>query len=427
MVRLELDKKCPDSIIEFLQQKYQLHHEDTYYCDGPVNFQRYISVIDSIKRPDLKFPEFIPQFPAFPKTEHNLFNVLDKQDILLHHPFESFDVVVNFVRQAAVDPKVYAIKQTLYRTHYDSVMVQTLVDAARSGKEVTAVIELRARFDEESNLRLANRLHEAGVLVLYGVVGFKTHAKMTLVVRRGNGKLKSYVHLSTGNYHEETTKHYTDLGLLTSNPEIASDVQIIFQQLTGLGKTLKLKKMSHSPFTLDKDLLYLIKQCGQAATDGKNAEIIIKVNGLTDKSIIQALYAASQVGVKITLLIRGICCLRPGVKDVSDNIRVISIVGRFLEHHRIYYFSHGDEEEVYGSSADLMERNLYHRIEIMFPILDEACKKRIKTEILSNYIKDNCDAWELKSNGQYKRLHQCTHSAQKKLIERFCSQYGSRP
>lgn len=420
VVRLELDKDCPDSISEFLQQKYHLHREDTYYCDGPVNFQRYIGVIDSIKRPDLKYPDFIPQFPAFPKTERNLFNVLDKQDILLHHPYESFDVVVDFVRQAAADPKVYAIKQTLYRTHYDSVMVQTLVDAARAGKEVTAVIELRARFDEESNLRLANRLHEAGVLVLYGVVGFKTHAKMTLVVRRGNGKLKSYVHLGTGNYHEETTKRYTDIGLLTSNPEIASDVQIIFQQLTGLGKTVKLKQMSHSPFTLDKDLVYLINQCSQAATDGQKAEIIIKVNGLADKTTIQALYAASQAGVKITLLIRGICCLKPGIKNVSDNIRVISIVGRFLEHHRVYYFSHGDEEEIYCASSDLMERNLYHRIEIMFPILDAACKKRIKSEILNNYTKDNCDAWELKSDGHYKRLNQGSHSAQTKLLERFC-------
>lgn len=420
VVRLELDIHCPDNISEFLQQKFSLHHEDTYYCDGPVNLQRYISVIDSIKRPDLKFPDFIPQFPVFPKTEHNLFNVLDKQDILLHHPYESFDIVVDFVRQAAIDPKVLAIKQTLYRTHYDSTIVQALVDAARAGKEVTAVIELRARFDEESNLRLANRLYEAGVLVLYGVVGYKTHAKMTLVVRRVNGRLKSYVHLGTGNYHEETTKHYTDLGLLTADPNMTSDVQIIFQQLTGLGRTVKLKEISHSPFTLEKDLLSLIHECSQAAQNGLNAEIIIKVNALTAKLVIQALYEASQAGVKITLFIRGICCLKPGVKGVSNNIRVISVVGRFLEHHRLYYFNYGDNERLYCASADLMERNLYHRIEIMFPILDEACKKRIRSEILSNYVKDNCNAWELKSNGHYKKLPQNTYNAQLKLLERFC-------
>lgn len=419
VVRLEIDQYCPDTITEFLLQKFQLHHEDTYYCDGPVNLQRYISVIDSIKRPDLKFPDFIPYFPIFPKSEHNLFNVLDKQDILLHHPYESFEVVIDFVRQAAADPKVYAIKQTLYRTPDDSIMVQSLVEAARSGKEVTAVIELRARFDEESNLRLANQLHEAGVLVLYGVVGFKTHAKMTLVVRHGNGHLKSYVHLSTGNYHEETTKHYTDLGLLTACPNITADAQAIFQQLTGLGRAVKLKNIWHAPFTLDKHLVQLIRECSEDASKEIPTEIFIKVNGLTDKAMIQELYKASQAGVKITLFVRGICCLKPGIKDISNHIRIISIVGRFLEHHRVFYFKRGDEEQFYCSSADLMERNLHHRIEVMFPILDEACQKRIKSEIIHNYLKDNCNAWELKPDGQYKRLTQCTHSAQVSLLERF--------
>lgn len=419
VVRLEIDQDCPDTITEFLQQKYQLHYEDTYYCDGPVNLQRYISIIDSIKRPDLKFPDFVPQFPTFSKSEHNLFNILDKQDILLHHPYESFEVVIDFVRQAAADPKVYAIKQTLYRTPDDSVMVQSLVDAARSGKEVTAVIELRARFDEESNLRLANQLHEAGVLVLYGVVGFKTHAKMTLVVRHEIGRLKSYVHLSTGNYHEETTKRYTDLGLLTACPHITADVQAIFQQLTGLGRAVKLKEIWHAPFTLDKQLLHLIQQCSEDAAKGIHTEMVIKVNALTDKIIIQQLYLASQAGVKITLFIRGICCLKPGIKAISNRIRVISIVGRFLEHHRVFYFKRGDEEQFYCSSADLMERNLYHRIEVMFPILDEACQKRIKHEIINNYLKDNADAWELKPDGHYERLTQQTHSAQETLLDRF--------
>lgn len=419
-VRLEIDMNCPDHITDFLLQKYQLHHEDTYYCDGPVNLQRFISIIDSIKRPDLKYPEFIPSIPAFPRNERNLFNILDSQDILLHHPYQSFDVVIDFVRQAAADPKVYAIKQTLYRTIYDSAMVETLVEAARSGKEVTAVIELRARFDEESNLRLANRLYEAGVLVLYGVVGFKTHAKMTLVVRRGSGKLKSYAHLGTGNYHEETSKRYTDLGLLTANPDITSDVQTIFQQLTGLGRTIKLKALYHAPFTLEKQLLFLIKQCAETMQAGGTAEIIIKVNGLTDKKIIQTLYEASQAGVKITLIVRGICCLKPGIKNISNNIRVISIVDRFLEHHRVFFFKNNSEEALFCSSADLMERNLYQRIETLFPILDECCQKRIKQEILNNYIKDNSNAWELKADGSYKRLNQDTHNAQSKLLEKFC-------
>ena len=420
-VRLEIDKQCPANITEFLLQKYHLRHEDTYYCDGPVNLQRYLRTINTIQRPDLNYPPFMAQFPAFPKYKQNLFNILDEQDILLHHPFQSFDVVIDFVRQAAADPNVYAIKQTLYRTHFGSIMVQALVEAARSGKEVTAVIELRARFDEESNLRLANRLHEAGVLVLYGVVGFKTHAKMTLVVRRVHGKLKRYVHLGTGNYHEETAKRYTDLGLLTAHSSIGADIQIIFQQLTGLGKTVKLKELCHSPFTLQKNLLQLIEQCTLTAQKGKEAEIMIKINGLTDITMIQALYTASQAGVKISLIVRGVCCLRPGIPGVSDNIRVISIVGRFLEHHRVYYFCCGKEEHYFCSSADLMERNLYNRIEVMFPILDETCRRRIKQEIFKNYLKDNTNTWEMHSDGTYKPIRNGTYNAQDKLLQLYCT------
>ena len=417
VVRLEIDKHCPDTITDFLLQKYHLRHEDVYYCDGPVNLQRYLSAINKINRPDLNYPSFIPQYPHFPKYKNSLFSVLDEQDILLHHPYQSYDVVIDFVREAAADPNVLAIKQTLYRTHFNSIMVQALVEAARSGKEVTAVIELRARFDEESNLKLANRLHEAGVLVLYGVVGFKTHAKMTLVVRRSLGKLKRYVHLGTGNYHEETAKRYTDLGLLTADPIITADTQIIFQQLTGLGKTIKLKELCHSPFTLQKNLLQLIEHCSLAAREGKEAEIMIKVNGLTDLTMIQALYSASQAGVKISLIVRGVCCLRPGIRGISDNIRVVSIVGRFLEHHRVYYFHYGKQEHYYCSSADLMERNLYNRIEVLFPILNEACRKRIKNEIFKNYLKDNRDAWEMKSDGTYKPMRNGTHSAQETLLQ----------
>ncbi|PJE18154.1 polyphosphate kinase 1 [Legionella sp.] len=418
VVRLEVDVHCPPHIVDFLLQKHHLHHEDAYYCDGPVNLQRYYSVLNRIDRPELNYPPLIAQYPAV-AHKRSLFSVIDEHDILLHHPYQSYDVVIDFVRQAAADSNVLAIKQTLYRTHSESIMVKALVEAARSGKEVTAVIELRARFDEESNLKLANRLHEAGVLVLYGVMGYKTHAKMTLVVRRTHGKLKRYVHLGTGNYHEQTAKRYTDLGLLTSEPTIAADIQIIFQQLTGLGKTVKLKAVSNSPFTLQKNLLHLIDECRQAALEGKEAEINIKVNGLTDKTMIQALYQASQAGVKINLLVRSVCCLKPGIPGISDNIRVISIVGRFLEHHRVFYFRTGLEERYYCASADLMERNLYSRIEIMFPILNEACCKRIKQEIFKNYLRDNCNAWEMQADGSYKRIGNGTYSAQEKLLELY--------
>ncbi|KTC64890.1 polyphosphate kinase (plasmid) [Legionella adelaidensis] len=418
VVRLEIEKECPENITEFLLQKYQLKNEDAYYCEGPVNLQRYLGPINSINRPDLNYPPFKPQYPV-ELQNHNLFNILDEKDILLHHPYQTFDVLIDFVRQAAADPNVLAIKQTLYRTRFNSIMVQALVEAAQSGKEVTAVIELRARFDEESNLRLANRLHEAGVLVLYGVVGYKTHAKMTLVVRRVHGKLKRYVHLGTGNYHEDTARRYCDFGLLTSNPDICSDTQIIFQQLTGLGKTVKLKELCHSPFTLQKNLLYFIDQCINAAKKRKTACIMIKVNGLTDLTMIQALYKASQAGVKIKLIVRSVCCLLPGIKGVSDNIRVFSTLGRFLEHHRVYYFQWGKEEHLYCSSADLMERNLYNRIEVLFPILNEDCKKRIKEEIFENYFKDNSNTWEMQNDGTYKPLRDGTYSAQAHLLDLY--------
>jgi polyphosphate kinase len=419
VVRLEVDIHCPAHIVDFLLQKHHLHHEDAYLCNGPVNLQRYYSVINHIDRPDLNFSPLVVQYPQIIHKKRNLFNVLDDKDILLHHPYQSYNVVIDFVRQAAADHSVLAIKQTLYRSHSESAMVKALVEAARSGKEVTAVVELRARFDEESNLKLANRLHEAGVLVLYGVLGYKTHAKMTLVVRRTHGKLKRYVHMGTGNYHEKTAKLYTDFGLLTSDQTIASDVQIIFQQLTGLGKTVKLKALCHSPFTLQKNLLQLIEACRQTASEGKEAEINIKVNGLTDKTMIKALYQASQAGVKINLFVRSVCCLKPGIPGISDNIRVISIVGRFLEHHRVFSFRREEDEHYYCSSADLMERNLYNRIEIMFPILDENCRKRIKQEIFKNYLKDNTNAWEMQADGSYKPISNGGYNAQEKLIQLY--------
>lgn len=423
VVRLEIDNNCPQSITDFLVQKHHLQHEDIYYCDGPLNLQRYLHAINSIDRPDLCFPPFTPEYPHFLAhlgSHGSILGTLDQQDILLHHPYQSFDVLINLLKEAAQDPKVLAIKQTFYRTPSDTALVSILVEAARAGKEVIAVIELRARFDEEANLKLANQLHEAGALVLYGVVGYKTHAKMTLIVKRVNNKLKSYVHLGTGNYHEHTVKRYTDFGLLTANPDITQDVQAIFQQLTGLGKPVKLKTIDYSPFTLHKAVLNLINQCAETAMQDLPAEIIIKVNGLSDKSIIQALYKASAAGVKIKLIIRGICCLKPGIEGISENIKVTSIVGRFLEHHRVFYFRFNKEECIYCASADLLERNLYNRIEVMFPILEPDCKKRIKEEIFKNYTKDNTNAWELKADGSYRRLNHHTHNAQQYLINTLC-------
>lgn len=421
VVRLEIDKHCPHDIVDFLLVKHHLHHEDAYYCDGPVNLQRYYSAINGIDRPDLNFAPLVVQYPAYVNHKRNLFSVLDERDILLHHPYQSFDVVIDFVRQAAADPNVLAIKQTLYRSRSESSMVKALVEAARSGKEVTAVVELRARFDEESNLKLANHLHEGGVLVLYGVMGYKTHAKMTMVVRRTHGKLKRYVHLGTGNYHEQTVRRYTDLGLLTSNPLITYDTQNIFQQLTGLGKAIKLKALSHAPFTLQKTLLSHIEDCRAAALKGQEAEINIKVNGLTDIVTIKALYEASQAGVRINLLVRSLCCLKPGIPGVSENIRVISVLGRFLEHHRVYHFHVNGHDYYYGASADLMERNLYNRIEVLFPIFDEDLQKRIRQEIFRNYLRDNAHAWEMQADGSYKAIAQGHHSAQNSLLELFAT------
>jgi polyphosphate kinase len=416
VVRLEIDKKCPKETVEFLLQKHHLNHTDAYYCDGPVNLTRYMAITEIVDRADLKYPEFMPSCKYNTK---NIFKEINNGDIILHHPYESFNTVVDFVKQAASDSNVLAIKQTLYRTHSNSVMVKALVDAARSGKEVTAVIELRARFDEESNLKLANDLEQAGALVLFGVVGFKTHAKMTLVVRRENGQLRRYVHLGTGNYHERTAKQYTDFGLLTCNIDIGRDTQIIFHQLTGLGKTVKLKQLFHSPFTLQKQLLHLINEACALAEKSKKCEIVFKVNGLTDKKIIATLYKASQAGVKIKIIVRTLCCLRPNIPKISENISVTSIVGRFLEHHRVFYFKLNEQEFIYCASADLMERNLYSRIEVMFPILDPRCKQKIKDDIVKNYLKDDKDCWQMAKDATYTQSKNGSYSAQEALLKKY--------
>ncbi|MGU3310513.1 polyphosphate kinase 1 [Acinetobacter calcoaceticus] len=397
-VRLEVGKKCPADIANYLLEQFDLDAEHLYYVDGPVNLARFISNFDL---PDLRYKPYQQVLPQLLYNKKPIFSVLKAGDVLLHHPFDSFAPVIKFLREAAQDPNVLAIKQTLYRSGANSEIVQLLAEAARNGKEVTAVIELRARFDEESNIEVANVLQEAGAVVVYGIVGYKTHAKMILVVRREQDKIKRYVHLGTGNYHAVNAKIYTDFGLLTSDVEICEDVHKIFQELTGMGKMAKLKKLFHAPFTLHSQLLELIDQETKNSLAGKKAHIIIKVNALTEPQLISALYKASQAGVEIDLIIRSICCLRPQVAGLSENIRVRSIVGRYLEHTRVYYFYNDGNTKVYCASADWMGRNLFSRIETCFPIEDKKLKKQIIEDGLNNYLKDNRQAWELQADGTW--------------------------
>ena len=423
-VRLEVADNCPDDLSNFLLQTFILTTDDLYKVGGPVNLSRLLAVHELVDRPDLKFKGFIPNIPPRLENNPNIFEALHHGDILLHHPFQSFVPVIDFLRQAAADPSVLSIKQTLYRTGDDSVIVETLKAAARAGKEVTVIIELRARFDEEANIELASELQEVGAHVVYGVVGYKTHAKMLLVVRREGRSLRRYVHLGTGNYHARTARLYTDYGLLTCDKALSEDVNKIFHQLTGLGKAEKLKKLLQSPFTLHKNLLNSIEQEAKHAQDGKEARIIAKMNALVDPEIIRALYRASQAGVKIDLIIRGICCLRPGIKGISDNIQVRSIVGRFLEHTRVFYFYAGGKELLYCSSADWMPRNLHHRVEASFPIEEKRPRDQVIQHGLLNYLTDNSQSWILQSDGSYKRSkpgNAKPRSAQQVLLEHYCS------
>jgi len=401
VVRLEVVDYCPERICNFLLRKCNIRAEFLYRTQGPVNLQWLSVILNKVHRPSLHYPSWAPAFDSRLMLPGNIFNQLKHESLLLHHPYESFQGVEEFVRQATQDHRVLAIKITLYRTESDSTVIDELVSAARAGIEVTAVIELRARFDEEENIALANRLQEAGALVVYGVVGYKTHAKMTLVVRREQAKLVRYVHLGTGNYHHQTAKQYVDLSFFTGDTDITTDIHYVFQQLTGMGRATKLKKILHAPFSLHKALLDLIVQEIQHARAGFPAKIIIKINALSEKSIIRALYEASQAGVEIDLIVRGICCLRPGIPGVSERIRVRSIIGRFLEHSRVYYFYNKGEEKVYLASADLMERNLFHRVEIAFPVEDKKLIARLKKEVLELLLGNNRESWLLQSDGTY--------------------------
>lgn len=401
-VRLEITTTCPPAVEKFLASQFDLAAQDVYHLNGPVNLNRLSEAVGLIDRPDLKYPVFKPVVRSYLAGDPDWFAVLRRRDVLLHHPYESFQPVIDLLRQASRDPRVLAISQTLYRTGIDSQIVNLLIEAARNGKDVTVVVEIRARFEEEANINLASRMQRAGVQVVYGVVGRKTHAKMLMIVRRERRALRKYVHLGTGNYHSDTATQYTDLGLLTADPEIAEDVHLLFKQLSGLGRLYGLKRLMHSPFTLHKELIARIRREERHARAGRPTGIDVKLNALTEPKIIRALYAASRAGVPIRLLVRGVCCLRPAVPGVSETIRVRSVIGRFLEHARVYHFVNGGDAETWCSSADWMERNLIQRVEVAFPIDQPQLQARIVEECFTIPWQDDMAAWDLQPDGTYR-------------------------
>jgi polyphosphate kinase len=402
-VRLEVADNMSEAMTRFLLTQFGLAGDDLYAVAGPVNLVRLMSIPEQVNRPDLEYEPFTPGLPKPLARGRDLFSVIGKGDQLLHRPFQSFTPVIEFIREAARDPQVVAIKQTVYRTGTDSVIMQTLIDAAQAGKEVTVVVELMARFDEEANINWSARLEEVGAHVVYGVVGHKTHAKMVLVVRREGGKLVRYAHLGTGNYHPRTARLYTDFDLLTANEAICAEVNEVFQQLTGLGKATKHKHVWQAPFNLHQKVIEAIDNETRIARSRKPARIVAKMNALLEPAVIEALYRASQAGVKVDLIVRGVCALRPGVPGLSDNIRVRSIIGRFLEHTRIFEFKGAGQTRVYLSSADWMDRNFFRRIELCFPLVDPKLRRRVVSEGLNPYLEDNSQAWDMQSDGTFKR------------------------
>ena len=422
-VRLEVGRMTPAPIVEDLTTQFGLEESDVYRCDGPVNLNRVLTVYELTDRPELKYPSFKPRIQWSLSSAGSLFDVIRHHDVLLHHPYDSFASLVELVREASQDPDVLAIKQTLYRTGHESPMVDALVDAARSGKDVTVVIELRARFDEQANIDRANRLQEAGVQVVYGVVGYKTHAKMLLIVRREQGRMKRYAHLGTGNYHQGTARAYTDLGLLTCHGELTRDAHNLFQQLSGLGPEIQLEHLIPAPFKLHGAMIDAIDRETANAEAGLPARIMARMNGLTEPKIIRALYRASRAGVSIQLIVRGICCLRPGIEGVSENIEVRSVLGRFLEHSRVFYFENGGDPRVLISSADWMDRNMFYRVEAAFPLLNASLRKRAVKQALTTYFRDNTQSWLLSSDGTYRpvdRGRKKPFTAQSALIKKLC-------
>nr|CAA6830779.1 MAG: Polyphosphate kinase (EC [uncultured Thiotrichaceae bacterium] len=404
-VRLEVADHCPEDSFRFLQEHFELEDQDVYQVDGPVNLNRLMNVIDLIDKPKLRFASFTAGSKhVIKKSGGNIFKAIRKKDILSHYPYQSFNTMLKFVDQASTDKNVLAIKLTLYRAGKKSALVESLIRAARKGKEVTAVVELRARFDEEANIELSNRLQQANVHVVYGVVGYKTHAKMCLVVRREGDELVRYANLATGNYHAGTAKAYTDFGLMTCHYGITEDVHNVFHMLTGLGRVRDLNHLLEAPFRLHTSMLEKIEREAECAKAGKPAHIMVRMNSLIEPQIIKALYRASCAGVKIDLVVRGICCLQPGIEGVSENIHVRSVMGRFLEHPRVYYFLNDGAEEMYCSSADWMPRNFFRRVEIAFPILDVELRRRVRTEAFEVYLQDNTHAWVLQPDGSYQRI-----------------------
>jgi len=429
-VRLEVAAECPAPLAAFLLQQFGLAESDLYRCDGPVNVARLSSLIDQVDIDALKFEPFLPGTPERLRDAPDILAAIRQNDILLHHPYQSFEPVVEFIRRAAEDDDVVAIKQTVYRTGVNSVLMEALIEAARRGKEVTVVVELMARFDEEANINWAERLERAGAQVVYGVFGLKTHAKLALLIRRerdaqGRVRLVPYAHLGTGNYHPRTTRLYTDFGLLTADPEICADVAEVFLHITSLAKAGRLKRLLLAPFTMHRRVLDMIRRETRHAREGRPARIIAKMNALVEEGVIRALYAASSAGVKIDLIVRGACALRPGVPGVSENIRVRSILGRFLEHHRVWYFENDGSPDVWLASADWMGRNLFRRVEVAFPVLDPVLRKRVVDEGLKVYLADNREAWELDASGRWSpvkaRRGARRRSAQNELLVKMCA------
>lgn len=403
-VRLEVRANCPPEIRDELLRTLHLEPDDLYAIDGPLDPVRLGAIAAGNRAPELRDPPFIAPIAPALRDAPDLFAAIRKQDILLHHPYESFDSVVDFLRQAAADPQVLAIKQTLYRTGGDVRIVGALMDAVKNGKQVTAVVELKARFDEANNLEWSRRLEEAGVHVVYGLVGYKIHCKITLVVRRDPDGIRRYLHLGTGNYNPTTARLYTDLGLLTCDPDFGDDATALFNLLTGICRFQATRKLLVAPFELHERMRDLIAREAEHARRGVPARIIAKMNSLVDTGIIDALYAASQAGVRIDLTVRGICCLRPGLKGLSETIAVRSIVGRFLEHTRIFYFENACQPEVYLGSADWMPRNFFKRIEIVFPVDSGTLRDRLVAELESRILADNVKARSLRPDGTYRRV-----------------------
>jgi len=420
-VRLEIVDGCPSDLSDFLLDHFHLDHADLFSVNGPVNLNRLMRVCEIESRPELLYRPFTPGIPAELKTDQSVFSVLRKQNVLLQHPYQSFTPVVDFVGAAAEDPNVLAIKQTLYRTGSNSPIVNHLVNAARNGKEVTVVVELMARFDEAENISSANRLQEAGAHVVYGLVGYKTHAKMSMVVRREQHGIQRYVHLGTGNYHPGTTRVYTDYGYMSSNKNLGEDVHKVFMQLTSLTVSQNLVKIITAPFDLFDAMIEKIDREIEHAKEGRNARIVAKLNALIEPQIIDKLYEASCAGVRIDLIVRGICSLRPGIPGLSENIQIRSIVGRFLEHSRVYYFGNNGKEEFYCASADWMDRNFFRRNETCFPIKQKPLKQRLWSD-LELFLADNTGSWILQGDGTYELLQpgdDVPVSAQQTFLDQF--------